>query len=434
MTSDLAFVRIDQIAQINPRRTVKKGSDISFVDMAAISENQRHIDVANISKRLAKAAGSHFSNGDTLLARITPCLENGKTAQVYCLEAEEVAEGSTEFIVLCGIDRQDNDFVYYLCRDPIFREYAIGRMEGTSGRQRVSWQSIAGYKFLAPPKNERKEIAETLSSLDNRIRLLHESNKTLEAIAQAIFKSWFIDFDPVRAKLEGRVPAGIGDETAALFPDELVESEIGLVPKGWDVKTIGDVVATVGGATPDTKNIDYWEPAKHHWTSPKDLSGINDPVLLSTERRISSTGLSKIGSGLLPSGTLLMSSRAPIGYLAITDVPVAINQGYIAMPPGGQVSPLYMLRWCQANMEGIKGRANGSTFMEISKKAFRPIPILLPNRKLLDLFEETCGTLFNKLVLNSKEAQTLCEIRDLLLPRLISGRLRLVDEKAGGAI
>lgn len=286
-------------------------------------------------------------------------------------------------------------------------------------------------RFLADvtPKieviEEQREVAAVLGALDDRITLLRETNKTLEAIAQAIFKSWFIDFDPVRAKLEGRAPAGMDEEIAALFPDELMESELGLVPKGWYVKTVGDVVETVGGATPDTKNPDYWEPAEHNWTSPKDLSGLNDPVLLSTERRISSSGLSKIGSGLLPSGTLLMSSRAPIGYLAISDVPIAINQGYIAIPPGSQLSPLYMLRWCQANMEGIKGRANGSTFMEISKKAFRPIPILLPNSKLLDLFEETCGTLFDRLVLNSKQAQTLCVIRDSLLPRLISGRLRV---------
>ena len=293
----------------------------------------------------------------------------------------------------------------------------------------VGKDMLGGLKIPNRTATAAAVVSSVIDPIDDRITLLRETNKTLEAIAQAIFKSWFIDFDPVRAKMEGRTPAGMDEETAALFPDELVESELGLVPKGWDARTVGDVIDAVGGATPDTKNLDYWEPAEHHWTSPKDLSGINDPVLLSTERRISSTGLSKIGSGLLPSGTLLMSSRAPIGYLAIADMPVAINQGYIAMPPSGQLSPLYMLRWCQANMEGIKGRANGSTFMEISKKAFRPIPILVPNPKLHDVFEETCGTLFDRLVLNSKQAKTLAEIRDALLPRLISGKLQALDSE-----
>lgn len=320
-------------------------------------------------------------------------------------------------------------FCYYLLKSIDF-----SGMNAGSGVPTLNRNHLHPLPVLKPSLKEQENIAETLGSLDDRITLLRETNKTLEAIAQAIFKSWFIDFDPVRAKMEGRAPAGMDKETAALFPDELVESELGLAPKGWEVKTIGDVVNTFGGATPDTKNTDYWDPPEHYWTSPKDLSGINDPVLLSTERRISSIGLSKIGSGLLPAGTLLMSSRAPIGYLAIANVPVAINQGYIAIPPGGQLSPLYMLRWCQANMDAIKVRANGSTFMEISKRAFRPIPILLPSSNLTAAYENICSSLFERLVLNSKQAKTLSELRESLLPRLLSGRLRLEDQRAEGVI
>jgi type I restriction enzyme S subunit len=193
---------------------------------------------------------------------------------------------------------------------------------------------------------------------------------------------------------------------------------------------VGDAVETVGGATPDTKTPEYWEPAEHHWTTPKDLSGIASPVLLSTERKLSDAGLKKIGSGLLPVGSLLMSSRAPIGYLALTQVPMAINQGYIAIPPGGKLSPLYMLFWCQTNMDNIKGRANGSTFMEISKKAFRPIPVLLPSQPVLDAFEALASHLFARLVENEKQAESLASIRNTLLPRLISGQIRISELQA----
>jgi type I restriction enzyme S subunit len=148
-------------------------------------------------------------------------------------------------------------------------------------------------------------------------------------------------------------------------------------------------------------------------------------VLLSTERRLSTKGLAKIGSGLLPVGTLLMSSRAPIGYLAIAQVPVAINQGYIAMLPGSLLPPLYMLFWCQQNMEGIKSRANGSTFMEISKKAFRPIPALVPSSAVIEAFLAIASPLFDRLVANERAAQTLATLRDTLLPRLISSQLRM---------
>ncbi|TBR77835.1 MAG: restriction endonuclease subunit S, partial [Burkholderiaceae bacterium] len=145
---------------------------------------------------------------------------------------------------------------------------------------------------------------------------------------------------------------------------------------------------------------------------------------------LSDQGVAKIGSGLLPVGTLLLSSRAPIGYLALTQVPLAINQGYIAMPPGGLLPPLYMLFWCRLNMENIKGRANGSTFMEISKKAFRPIPALVPPAVIIQAFTEVAGTLFDRLVENEEQAQTLSTLRDALLPRLISGQLRLAEAEA----
>lgn len=275
-----------------------------------------------------------------------------------------------------------------------------------------------------PPRDIQDQIVGVLGSLDDRITLLRETNTTLEAIAQALFKSWFVDFDPVHAKAQGRAPESMDEATAALFPDSFEDSELGPVPKGWAVMTVGDAVETVGGATPDTKNSEYWEPPKHHWTTPKDLSGIASPALLSTERKLSDAGLKKISSGLLPQGSLLMSSRAPIGYLALAQVPMAINQGYIAIPPGGKLTPLHMLFWCQANMENIKGRANGSTFMEISKKAFRPIPILVPSQATLAAFEDVASVLFERMVDNERQAQNLAAIRDALLPRLISGRLQ----------
>ncbi|MCD0492636.1 restriction endonuclease subunit S [Chromobacterium violaceum] len=285
-------------------------------------------------------------------------------------------------------------------------------------------------KVAVPSLLEQDEIIGVLGSIDDRITLLRETNATLEAIAQALFKSWFVDFDPVRAKMEGRAPEGMDEATAALFPDGFEESELGLVPRGWRVCPIGDVVESVGGGTPNTKESSFWEPGEYCWTTPKDLSGVQAPVLLTTERKLSAKGLSKVSSGLLPAGTLLMSSRAPIGYLAIAQTPLAINQGYIAILPSSQLPPLYMLFWCRHNMENIKGRANGSTFMEISKKAFRPIPALVPPEPILAAFVDVAEPLFTRLVENEKQAETLATLRDTLLPRLISGQLRLPEAEA----
>ncbi len=430
MRSDGTQVRLGAIAQVNPPRRIRKGQPVSFVEMAALPQHSRDIAPADIQTRTAKGSGAHFQNGDTLLARITPCLENGKTALVRGLQSGEIGEGSTEFIVLCGTDPADNDFIYYLCRHPDFRQYAISRMEGTSGRQRVSWQPIAAFEFECPAPARRREAAALLSLIDDRIDLLRQTNATLESIAQALFKSWFINFDPVRAKAEGREPDGMDAATAALFPSEFEESELGAIPKGWSVQPVGDLVEAVGGSTPDTKNEAFWAPSVHHWTSPKDLSGATAPVLLDTERKVSEAGLAKISSGLLPAGTLLMSSRAPIGYLSLAQIPVAINQGYIAMLPGGRLPPAYMYFWCKLNMDAIKGRANGSTFMEISKKAFRPIPAVLPAPELVEKFLDFASPVFNRVTSNELQARSLAALRDTLLPRLISGALRLPEAEA----
>ncbi len=315
-------------------------------------------------------------------------------------------------------------FMYLFLRSDLFIEQTKFLRSG-SAQPQLPIRDMKRVLMHIPPINEQINIVNILSSLDNRISLLRETNTTLEAIAQTLFKSWFVDFDPVKANAEGRLPEGMDEATAALFPSEFEESALGLIPKGWRVGTLGDVVETVGGATPSTKETTFWEPSEFAWTTPKDLSGLQSPILLQTERKLSKKGIEKINSGLLPVGTLLLSSRAPIGYLAIAKIPVAINQGYIAMLPNGTLPPLYLLYWCKNNMDLINARANGSTFMEISKKAFRPIQIIVPSEATVRAFLQILDVLFDRLTENEKQSQTLTTLRDTLLPRLISGQLSL---------
>jgi len=321
-------------------------------------------------------------------------------------------------------------FLRWLLRGPEWWEQVSKFINVGAVFDSLRCRDIPNFELTIPPLKHQAEIASFLGAIDDRITLLRETNATLEAIALALFKSWFVDFDPVRAKAEGRQPEGMDAATAALFPDSFKESELGLVPKGWEIKPIGDAVDCVGGGTPTTKEPAFWEPGEFAWSTPKDLSGLGSPVLLQTERMLSRLGLEKVSSGLLPAGTLLLSSRAPIGYLAIAKIPLAVNQGYIAMLPGGKLSPLYLYFWCQQNMDGIKGRANGSTFMEISKKAFRPIPALVPPLDVLSRFSETVEPIFERITENEHQAQTLTHLRDTLLPRLISGQLRLPEAEA----
>jgi type I restriction enzyme S subunit len=282
-------------------------------------------------------------------------------------------------------------------------------------------------KVTLPDIDIQRAIARILGALDDKIELNRKMNQTLEAMAQSLFKSWFVNFDPVITKMEGRRPYGMDSEMAALFPDKLVESEIGPVPEGWKVSTIGSEVKVVGGSTPSTAEAKYWENGTINWITPRDLSKLIDPIVLDTDRRITEAGLKQISSGLLPRGTVLMSSRAPIGYLAIAEIPVAVNQGFIAMICNGSLPNHYVLLWVQENMEEVLSRSGGTTFGEISKTNFRPIPVIVPRKEILEAYEQRARTLFNRLVLNLKETTTLISARDTLLPKLLSGELRVKE-------
>ena len=215
------------------------------------------------------------------------------------------------------------------------------------------------------------------------------------------------------------------DSIADLFPDRLVDSELGEIPEGWEVSEIGREVDVVGGSTPSTKESAFWENGDIHWATPKDLSRIQSPVLIKTERKITSAGLRKISSGLLPVGTVLMSSRAPVGYLAIAQVPLAVNQGFIAMKCAERISRGYALFWCYENMDIIKANASGTTFQEISKRNFRPLKVIVPTTGVLKVYDSIVNPLFEKITLNVHESRALAAQRDELLPKLVSGEVRV---------
>lgn len=316
----------------------------------------------------------------------------------------------------------DPKFAYYYIRTLDFSIFNAG-----SGVPTLNRNHIHTLPIKLPSKQEQKAISDVLSSVDDRIELNQQMNETLEETARSLFKSWFVDFEPVHAKMEGKNPEGISDDLAALFPSRLIESSIGMIPEGWDIREIGSLVDAVGGATPSTKNPLYWDGGTHCWATPKDLSSIKSHVLLNTERKITDEGLRKISSGLLPPASVLLSSRAPIGYLVVAEVPVSINQGFIGMKPKEKIGTQFILHWTLSNMDAIKSRANGSTFQEISKSSFRPIPVILPPQRITEAFERIAGSLHSRVVQNIRQNNRLGIIRDALLPKLISGELRVSD-------
>ncbi|WP_309673371.1 restriction endonuclease subunit S, partial [Gemmatimonas sp.] len=320
----------------------------------------------------------------------------------------------------------ESRFLYFVFTSADYRHYLRSNAVVT-GVPHINLGLLREYSLSLPPLAEQKTIAAVLGALDDKIELNRRMNATLEAMARALFQSWFVDFDPVCAKLDGRQPAGLDEATAALFPDAFQASEVGHIPLGWTVEPVGEVVECVGGGTPSTAEPRFWENGTYHWTTPKDFSSLQSPVLIDTDRRVTAAGVSKISSGLLPAGTLLLSSRAPVGYLAISGIPVAINQGFIAMKTNDRASSFFMLHWCQSNMAEIESRATGTTFPEISKQNFRPIPVILPPKPLMAAFGDSVAPLYTRITANLHECRTLAAIRDTLLPKLLSGELRVSD-------
>jgi type I restriction enzyme S subunit len=321
--------------------------------------------------------------------------------------------------IICNPD-VDSIFLYYaMCHFSHALKFFIG---GGAVVANISKSLFGKMEIYLPPFAEQKSIGEKLLLLDMMI----DTNKMISDVSleliQTLFRSWFIDFDPVKAKAEGKLPYGMDEETAALFPDSFEDSELGPIPKDWKWGYLEDCISVIGGGTPSTKNEEFWD-GEYNWTSPKDLSNSDSIIMLDTERTITEAGLAKVSSGLLPEDTVLMSSRAPIGYLSLTKIPVAINQGYIAIPPKNNMSPNFMLSWIHYNMPLIEAYSSGSTFPEISKKEFRKLPILIPPAELIEKFNEKTTILYDSMETSLKQRNSLVSTRDALLPRLMSGKL-----------
>lgn len=293
----------------------------------------------------------------------------------------------TYLISLKDINHNDYKFLFYSLK---LQLSDLEQLSHGTATKYLTLPILNGIPFFYPELPEQKAIAAVLSSLDDKIDLLHRQNKTLEAMAETLFKQWFI-----------------------------IEAN-----EAWEEGTLNDVITVKGGTTPSTKEPDFWN-GDIYWTSPRDLSNHNSVFLFDTERKITEKGLLQISSGLLPIGTVLLSSRAPIGYLAISEIPVAINQGYIAIICDKIFSNYFIYLWCKTNLEEIKNSGNGSVFQEISKSVFKKISIIIPPKKLLSEFDKIVSPIFSKIKINQKQIQTLETLLDTLLPKLMSGEIRV---------
>lgn len=410
---------ITELVDFNPKRAIKKGTVAPFIDMAALPVLSR--DVEEITEKEFKSGGAKFCNGDTLFARITPCLENGKTAKVSGLERNQNGFGSTEFIVMSAKDREhDEDYVYYLARLPEFRAYAKARMEGTSGRQRVPWQSLAEFEYPMPSKEQRKRAGDFFRAIDNKISLNTKTNKTLEQMAQAIFKSWFVDFDPVKAKMNGEQPEGMDEATASLFPEKL-DSETG-IPVGWSQGVIADI-AKLNAKSWTKKN----QPEQVHYV---DLANTKNGVIETVTSYDFSEAPSRarriLNSGDTIVGTVRPGNRS-FAFIGDTEQPLTGSTGFAVLSPKEEcwTSFVYLATTNDDSIDEYARLADGGAYPAIKPVVVADNPCAIPTKDIAQKFWQLTGSMLKKAHQNRLENEELAKLRDTLLPKLLSGEIEL---------
>lgn len=304
------------------------------------------------------------------------------------------------------------NYLYYLLR--VYRKYIENRESGTVFGS-INKKGLEELKLPFPPLEEQEKIANILSSLDDKIELNNEMNKTLEEMAQSIFKRWFVDFEFPNEDGEPYKSSG----------GEMVDSELGMIPNEWEVKTIADIGDVISGGTPSTKNEEYYG-GDISWITPRDLSGYDRKFIDKGERSITELGLQKSSAKLLPKGTVLFSSRAPIGYVAIAQQEVCTNQGFKSIVCNDNIiNNNYVYYFLKYNKEMIENISSGSTFKEISGTHMKNIKIIVPTKNILDRFNEIIKSFDKLLDKNYIDIDVLTEARDNLLPKFVSGELEI---------
>ena len=293
------------------------------------------------------------------------------------------------FLIKYSIDpnKVNPKILKYYTHSQSYYDWIVSVDNGAT-RGNINAQTYASMPIMLPERKRQDEIVSILSSLDDKIDLLHRENATLEAMAETLFRQWFIE----EAK------------------------------EDWKEGKLDDILSVKGGTTPSTKESHFWNGGIA-WTSPRDVTTLKGVYLFKTEKTITEDGLREISSGLLPKGTLLMSSRAPVGVLAFSEIPVAINQGYIAILDNKGYAKEFIYLWLKLNVDLVHSYSNGSTFMEISKSAFKSLELQIPSIKEVERFVNGIKPIFEKIRNNEKHIQTLIQTRDSLIPKLMSNEI-----------
>ncbi|MCO6523527.1 MAG: restriction endonuclease subunit S [Candidatus Schmidhempelia sp.] len=406
--------QLGTIAIFNPPERVSKGDRLKKVPMEYLTAWQKKITGFILSEY---KSGSKFRNGDVLLAKITPCLENGKTAYVNILNKNEIGFGSTEFIVLRATEDLDSHYLYYLTISPTFRKKAISCMEGTSGRKRVNENALKRYEVLIPAKIEQKKISNFLNLLDKKIELNNQINAELESMAKTLYDYWFVQFD--FSDENGKPYKSSGGK---MVYNSVLKREI---PDGWNDSQIVKIENNIiTGKTPPKENSDYFSGDVPFITI-GDIRG--NTFIVHTEETLTRKGADFQKNKYLPEDTICVTCIATPGLIGLTTTLSQTNQQINSIICSKEYHKYFLYFTLKGYFNANSKVKIGNTFANMNKKDFSEIELIYPSENLLINFHKKVSSIFEKIKSNTKESNKLSKLRDFLLPMLMNGQVTIKD-------
>ncbi|WP_155637016.1 restriction endonuclease subunit S [Burkholderia multivorans] len=397
-----------------------RGSGLPMVNMGELFANPRIFDIdMDLVPVSDKEMEFLLKPGDLLFARQSLVRDGAGQCSIFLGNKQPTVFES--HLIRCRLnpDEAVPEFYFYYFRSPDGRRVMDAIVEQGAGAAGIRGSDLIRLSVPVPSLAYQREVADLFRLIDNRIDVLRQTNATLESIAQALFKSWFIDFDPVRAKAEGREPEGMEAETAALFPDSFEDSALGEIPNGWAAKKVGEVFSLIMGQSPPGDTYNAVGDGVPFYQGRTDF-GFRFPT-----ERIYCTAPTRFASA----GATLVSVRAPVGDVNVSIDRCAIGRGLAAVEfTSAPAFALYTMKALRNRFSEFE--AHGTVFGSINKKQFESLPCILPSTEVLLTFSGFAGVIDEKIRVNERYLRTLTELRDTVLPRLISGKLRLPEAEA----
>lgn len=337
-----------------------------------------------------------------------------------------------QFYLRCDVTKADPTFVSYFfhSNEGQHKLLANASQTGVPSIARPS-SYLKTIELSLPPLTEQRAIAHILGTLDDKIELNRRMNETLEAMARTLFRAWFVDFEPVRRKTDGswkrgESPPGLPAHSYDLFPDRLVKSGPREIPEGWEMRSLSQLLTIIGGGTPKTSTPEYWE-GDVPWFSVVDTPRAGDVFVIETEKSITQAGLEGSSARLIPKGTTIISARGTVGNLAIAGRNMTFNQSCYGLRGSNGAGDYFVYLIALQMVEQLKAMAHGSVFSTITRQTFEAIQQPAPPSATLREFEKSVAAWFDRILANVEQSRSLTLLRNTLLPKLISGELRVRD-------